>query len=205
MNTLLLSSHPTVYLTDNGQYTYVYMLDDDGNILLDDNGNPIINDSFPPVHVAGSERILLDDHGRRIFLHEGGDWDLTLDVSGNLAVATGHYAIAQDVASAARLFLGELWYDTTQGVPYYEEVLGVWPPPSLEFLKARLVAAGLTVPGVSSIKCFLTGPGPNREVGGQMQITNDTDNLLTVIESTSILQIGVPPWYVNASNVGVNG
>ncbi len=123
-------------------------------------------------------------------------WDLQLDTAGNLAVATGHYAIAQDVASAVRTFLGEEWYDTTAGVPYIEQILGQRPP--LQFLKAQFVAAGMTVPGVAGVTCFLTGPGLNREVGGQLQITNDVNNLLTVIESTTILAPGVIPWYVTS-------
>ncbi len=123
-------------------------------------------------------------------------WDLQLDAAGNLAVATGHYAVAQDVASAVRTFLGELWYATDQGIPFLEQILGQRPP--LQFLKAQFVAAGMTVPGVAGITCFLTGPGPNREVGGQLQIINDVDNLLTVIESTTILAPGVSPWYVTA-------
>ena len=128
------------------------------------------------------------------------NWDLTLDAAGNLAVATGHYAIAQDVASAVRTFRGEIWYDRTDGIPYIEQVLGVTPTPSLQFLKAQFVGAAMTVPGVVSAKCFLTGPGKSREVGGQIQITNDRDNRLTVIESTSILAPGVAPWFVNAVN-----
>lgn len=120
------------------------------------------------------------------------NWDLTLDAGGNLAVATGHMAIAQDVASTVRLFKGELWYATDQGVPYFEEILGQLP--SLQFMKAKFIAAGMTVPGVESIKCFLTGPGPNREIGGQLQIMND-DGVLAVVETTTFT--GNPPWYVS--------
>ena len=36
-------------------------------------------------------------------------WDLALDVAGNIALAKDPYAKAQDVASAARLFVGELY------------------------------------------------------------------------------------------------
>ena len=136
--------------------------------------------------------LLLDDN-----------WDLTLDANGNLAIVDGKYAIAQDVASAVRLFLGELWYAIDQGIPYYEQILGVWPPPSLEYLKTKFIEAGLMVPGTVSIKAFLTGPGPAREIGGQLQIT-DGSGRLSVIESTTILQAGVPPWYVSAADVGVN-
>ena len=125
------------------------------------------------------------------------DWDLTLDNAGNIAVIGGGYAIAQDVASAVRLWRGELWYATNLGISY-EQIFGAYPIPSASFLKAQFVGAGLTVPGTVSIACFLTGPGPRREVGGQLQVT---DNLgrLNVIESVSVLQKGVLPWYVNSA------
>jgi hypothetical protein len=125
------------------------------------------------------------------------NWDLTVDNSGNIAIAQGPYAIAQDVASAVRTFLGECWYDTTQGVPYLEQILGQLP--SLQFMKAKFIAAGLTVPGVASIACFLTGPGSNRELGGQLQIT-DTDGNFVVIQTTNLQ--GIAPWYVNAATDG---
>lgn len=130
---------------------------------------------------------------------EPSGWDLTLDAAGNLAVATGPYAIAQDVASALRLFLGELWYDTASGIPYIDQILGQRPP--LQFLKAQFVAAAATVPGVTTVLCFLTGPGPNREIGGQIQVTDNTGRV-TVIESTTILQPGVIPWYVRSVEPG---
>ncbi len=73
-------------------------------------------------------------------------WDLTLDGNGNLAVATGGAALAQDVASAISTFLGEVYYDTTQGVPWLSQVFGEAFSPSL--VKALLEKAALTVPGV---------------------------------------------------------
>lgn len=121
-------------------------------------------------------------------------WDLTVDGAGNIAVTTGPYAIAQDVASAVRVFLGECWYDATLGVAYLQQILG--QKPSLQFMKAQFIAAGLTVPGVASIACFLTGPGPSREVGGQLQITSN-DGTLVIAETTNLQ--GVAPWYVNAA------
>ena len=51
-------------------------------------------------------------------------WDLVLDTAGNIALAKDPYAKAQDVASACRLFAGELYYDTEKGIPYFEETLG---------------------------------------------------------------------------------
>ncbi|AJJ19826.1 hypothetical protein [Yersinia intermedia] len=45
-------------------------------------------------------------------------WDLVLDANGDIAMASLPYSIAQDVASAIKTFIGECWYDTSQGVPY---------------------------------------------------------------------------------------
>ena len=58
-------------------------------------------------------------------------WDLCVDNSGNIALATEPYALAQDVASAIKLFKGELWYDAQKGVPYFEKILGKRPPAAL--------------------------------------------------------------------------
>lgn len=95
-------------------------------------------------------------------------WDLVTDVNGNIAVAGPPYSQAQDAASAIRLFLGELYYDTTQGVPY-ENILS--KPINLAVLKSYMVAAALTVPGVVSAVCYITAV-VGRSVSGQVQITN---------------------------------
>lgn len=98
-------------------------------------------------------------------------WDLALDVFGNIAVASNPYALAQDAASAIRLFNGELWYGTTKGVPYWEQILGKSPPIAL--MRAKFIAAALTVPEVKSAKCYISSI-ENRVVTGQVQITSTT-------------------------------
>jgi hypothetical protein len=95
-------------------------------------------------------------------------WDVCLDANGNIAIAAPPYAIAQDVASACRTFLGEVWYDTTEGVPYFSQVLGKFP--SLSLVKADLIAAANTVPGVSGTQVFITG-FTNRKLTGQVHFT----------------------------------
>ncbi len=45
-------------------------------------------------------------------------WDLTVDTTGNIAVASNPYSMAQDAASAIRTFQGEVYYDTTLGIPF---------------------------------------------------------------------------------------
>lgn len=97
-------------------------------------------------------------------------WDLTIDAAGNIAVASDPYAMAQDAASAIKLFQGELWYDTAKGVPYWSQILGKMPPISL--MKAKFVAAAMTVPGVVAAQCFITAIA-GRKVSGQVQITDE--------------------------------
>lgn len=96
-------------------------------------------------------------------------WDLSIDASGNIAVATAPYALCQDAAAEARTYLGECYYDTARGVPYLTEILGKSTP--IEYTKAQLVAAARRVPEVVSAKAYLT-TSSTRKVGGQIQITD---------------------------------
>lgn len=98
-------------------------------------------------------------------------WDLSVDASGNIAVADPALSLAQDAASAIRLFQGELYFDTTLGIPYLTQILGQSPPLSL--LKAYFVQAAMTVPGVVSAKCFITS-WIDRQITGQVQITDSS-------------------------------
>lgn len=105
------------------------------------------------------------------------NWDLVLNSSGDIALATEPYSQAQDGASAIRLFQGELYYDTTKGIPYWTQILGLAPPLSL--LKAKFVAAALTVPGVSTAVCYISSV-IGRKLSGQVQITTSSGQSQTV-------------------------
>lgn len=94
-------------------------------------------------------------------------WDIMLDADGNIAVAEDPYSLAQDAASAIKTFLGEVFWDTTIGVPYLTEILG--KNPSLALLKAQMVTAALTVPDVGSARCFITSLS-ERGISGQVQV-----------------------------------
>ena len=96
-------------------------------------------------------------------------WDLCLDVNGNIAMAQNPYALAQDTASAVRLFQGEAWYDTAQGVPYFDQVLGQSPP--LLVVKKLLETAALTVPEIVAAKAFISSL-KDRVLSGQIQVTD---------------------------------
>lgn len=100
-------------------------------------------------------------------------WDLTVDAHGNIATVSGIQQLAQDAASACRLFLGELWFDTSQGVPYWQQFLGVLPPQSL--VTAKLTAAALGVPGVNKASITIT-TFTARTVRGYVTVTGTAAN-----------------------------
>lgn len=95
-------------------------------------------------------------------------WDLVLDADGNIAKASPPYALAQDAASAIRTWLGEVYFDTTLGLPWAQQVFG--KAPSLSLLKEQMKAAAMTVPEVVGASVFLVTL-TDRRVGGQVQVT----------------------------------
>lgn len=119
--------------------------------------------------ITGDVETLLTSGLKDTLLLDTVAWDLAVDLSGNIAMAQDPYSLAQDAASAIRLFLGELYYDTTQGIPYFSQILGQAPPISL--MKAKFVAVALTVPGVVKAKCFIS-QWKGRVVTGQVQIVD---------------------------------
>ena len=121
------------------------------------------------------------------------NWDLAVDANNNMALADPAYSIAQSVANAARLFSGELWYDTTQGVPYRSgatPILG--KPPNYNFIKRQVQVAALRIADVASVRVFLDALNASRTVGGQIQITSSTGVVALVNANAST------PWYVSA-------
>lgn len=97
--------------------------------------------------------------------------DLVLDINGNIAVASEPYSLAQDAASAIKTFLGECYYDTTLGVPYFSEVLGKRAPTTL--LQTLFNAAAETVPDVASAQTTIASI-TNRVLTGQVEVTSTT-------------------------------
>lgn len=102
-------------------------------------------------------------------------WDLVLDINGNIALAGWPYSIAQDVASAVRTFLGECLFDTSQGLPYWQQILGELPPPS--FVKQAIETVAMTVPNVASVNVVFTNYSyTKRQIAGQIQIVDTSGN-----------------------------
>ena len=106
------------------------------------------------------------------------DWDLIADAKGNIAVARDPYAKAQDVASACKLFLGECWFDTSKGVPWFDQVLGHAPPRGL--MQALIEQAAVTVPGVVAARCTIDEVA-NRQVTATVRFTDDVGRTNQVV------------------------
>lgn len=106
-------------------------------------------------------------------------WDLVLDSMGNIALAAPPYALAQDVASAQRTFLAELWYDITQGIPYFQQILGRLPPTSI-ITQLMSNEAKLRVPGVVTAQTVISAFTADGEVDGQTQFTDSTGETTVV-------------------------
>ena len=104
-------------------------------------------------------------------------WDLVLDINSNIALAEVPYSIAQDVASAARTFLGECWYDNDLGVPYWQQILGELPP--LQYVSQQYVTQSLTIPNVVSAQVQFNS-FEDRILSGQILVV-DTDGTTNTV------------------------
>lgn len=106
-------------------------------------------------------------------------WDLVADANGNIAVASAPYALAQDASSEIRTFLGEVWYNTRQGVPYWQHILGHIPPLSL--VKNAFVKAAKRTPDVIAARCFIATTN-DRKITGQVQILDKFNRVISAAE-----------------------
>ena len=106
-------------------------------------------------------------------------WDIQLDDKGNIAITSNPYAVAQDVACSCSTFLGEAWYDTSLGIPYYERILGHWPGSQL--INTKMSSEALKLPYVQSAFCTTTIGRDTRSASGVMTIT-DTNNIQSTIQ-----------------------
>lgn len=104
-------------------------------------------------------------------------WDLAVDAYGNIAVAESPYQVAQDVASACRLWSGEARYDTKRGVPY-EQILGYLPPASL--VSSWYRRESMTVPEVEDVSVTLNFDRQKREASGVIGITLENGESVNV-------------------------
>ncbi len=90
--------------------------------------------------------------------------DLYLDALGNIALAYDLIAITQQCQQVAKTLLGELIYNTSTGIPYFQ-VLWVGVPNVAQFTGA-LRTAFLTVGGVLEVVSLMTS-----QVGNSLSYT----------------------------------
>lgn len=105
-------------------------------------------------------------------------WDLVLDGSGNLTLTDDDYSIAQDVASAVKTFMGEAWYNTGLGMPYFQTILGQNPPASL--VSAKIKGQALTIVDVTSVKTLALRLN-KRVLTGTIVVTSTSTNAPIVV------------------------
>lgn len=91
----------------------------------------------------------------RTMLLDLDNWDLRLDSAGQIALTTGAYAIAQNVANAIRLFTNDAYFDPDKGIPHFSIDLG--QKPNLAVIRSRLRKAALSVEGVKDVDVQITG------------------------------------------------
>ena len=98
-------------------------------------------------------------------------WDLTLDASGNIAVASSTYQQAQDIASECRVFVKDMYFSQSEGIPYLEDILGKGLYP-LALYRRHLQERALLVPGVTAANIKLALPS-DRTLVGSIEFTNN--------------------------------
>lgn len=76
------------------------------------------------------------------------NWDLQLDIEGNIQTAYGAYAIAQNVANAIRLFTEDAYYDRERGIPHY--MLDLQHKLNKPLVKSKYEEAAESIEGVLS-------------------------------------------------------
>lgn len=106
-------------------------------------------------------------------------WDISTDAYGNWATVgdatpgdnTGAgYRMAQDVACRCMSWLGEVYYDATQGIRY-DQVLGL--APNLVLVQSLYVNEALKVKPVAQAVANLTyAAGAQRRVTGQLVVSD---------------------------------
>lgn len=106
------------------------------------------------------------------------NWDLALTTSYDIAIANPPYSVAQDAASACRLWEGEYIYDITKGIPYETDVLGQLLPSNV--LSSFYNKAAQDVPGVASVSTLLNFNRETRMLSGQINLTLE-DGAISVI------------------------
>ncbi|QDX29573.1 hypothetical protein [Dickeya poaceiphila] len=105
-------------------------------------------------------------------------WDIQLDDSGNLAVVNNPYSVAQDVATACSLYLGECVYDNTIGIPYNTQIMGFIPGSGL--IQSYLQNEAMRLDYVSTAQATIINDQQKRQSYGVITIVDTNGTTSTV-------------------------
>lgn len=128
-----------------------------------------------PIYVTGKYGIEMNpyftpgDIGRTLYLND--KWDIFSDASGQIALVSGAYAIAQNAANAVRLFKNDAYLAQTRGIPHFEIELGKAPAIAAPILRTRIRETVLNVNGVTGAEVDLTFDESGCVMGGEVQAT----------------------------------
>lgn len=113
--------------------------------------------------------------------------DLRLD-NGTVRLANKDLreTVAQDLMIALKLVAGEWFLDPTQGIPYFQAILGQKTP--LTIVAQIFRRAILSRPGITTINSFTIAPLPNR--------TLRLDFAVTITDGTLLLSSDYAPFIV---------
>ncbi len=104
------------------------------------------------------------------------NWDLQLDANGSLLVADSAYSVAQNVATAIRTRLNDVYFNTTLGIDYTNIVLV--KNPNLAVIRSRFKTVAESVSGVASATVALANNGGT--------LTGDITILTTLGDTVSV-------------------
>lgn len=107
------------------------------------------------------------------------NWDIHLNGENNLSTTQDANAVAQDVASACKTHLGEVWFDTSLGIPWFTQILG--KPVSAVFIQAQLEKQAKRLPYVSNARATVITDRATRSSRGLIAIVDANGQELAVI------------------------
>lgn len=128
-----------------------------------------------PIYVTGKYGIEMNpyftpgDIGHTLYLND--KWDIFSDASGQIALVSGAYAIAQNAANAVRLFKNDAYLAQTRGIPHFEIELGKAPAIAAPILRTRIRETVMNVKGITGAEVDLTFDESGRVMGGEVQAT----------------------------------
>ncbi len=104
-------------------------------------------------------------------------WDLQLDGNGDLQITANPYAIAQDVATACLTFRKECYYNSSLGVPFFQDdnrILGIGE------LQYYYEEEAKSIKTVAAARCTLVTEGASRAFRGVITVTDNNQEQFQV-------------------------